>query len=111
MEDLCYLTIAEAASLIRSRKLSPVELTKAHLDRIAKVDPLLRSFITLTADVAIRQAEQSAQEIVRGEIRSPLQGIPITYKDVIATAGIRTTAASRVYEHWVPDKDAHVVAQ
>lgn len=111
MQDLCYLTIAEAAGLIRSRKLSPVELTKAHLDRIAKVDPLLRSFITLTADVAMRQAEEATQEIAAGKIRSPLHGIPITYKDVIATAGIRTTAASRVYEHWVPETDAHVVVK
>jgi aspartyl-tRNA(Asn)/glutamyl-tRNA(Gln) amidotransferase subunit A len=111
MEDLCYLTIAEAATLIHSRKLSPVALTKAYLDRIARVDPLLHSFITISADVAMRQAEEAAQEIARGKIRSLLHGIPVTYKDYIATAGIRTTAASRVYENWIPDKDANVVAR
>jgi aspartyl-tRNA(Asn)/glutamyl-tRNA(Gln) amidotransferase subunit A len=111
MEDLCYLTIAEAAGLIHSRKVSPVTLTKAHLDRIAKLDPLLHSFITISAEVAMRQAEEAEREIARGKIRSLLHGIPVTYKDVIATAGIRTTAASRVYENWVPEKDAHVVTQ
>jgi aspartyl-tRNA(Asn)/glutamyl-tRNA(Gln) amidotransferase subunit A len=111
MEDLCYLTIAEAATLIRSGELSPVALTKAYLDRIAKVDPLLHSFITISADVAMRQAEEAAQEIAGGKIKSPLHGIPVTYKDYIATAGIRTTAASRVYENWIPDKDANVVAR
>ena len=111
MQDLCYLTIAEAAALIQSRKLSSVRLTQAHLDRIARIDPLLRSFITLSGDVAMRQAREADQEIAQGKIRGPLHGIPVTYKDVIATAGIRTTAASRVYENWVPDKDSHVVTQ
>src|SRR5215467_12606482 len=110
MRDVCYLTIAEAARLIRARKLSPLELTQAHLDRIARFDRHLRSFITLTPEVALRQAREATSGSRRPS-GSPLFGVPITYKDVIATAGIRTTAASRVLEDWIPDKDAHVVAQ
>jgi aspartyl-tRNA(Asn)/glutamyl-tRNA(Gln) amidotransferase subunit A len=111
MSELHYLSIAEAASLVARRKLSPVELTQAHLDRIAKYDPHLRSFITLTAERAMKEAQDAADEIAHGRIRGPLHGIPVTYKDSIATAGVRTTFASRVYADWVPEKDANVVAR
>lgn len=109
--DPCFLTIAEAAELIRKRKLSPVELTQAHLERISRSDGELRSFITVSGDLALDQARQAANENARGRATGPLHGIPITYKDVIATAGVRTTAASRVLEDWVPGKDAHVVTR
>ena len=111
MSDLCYLSIAEASRLIQKRELSPIELTRAHLDRIQRIDVHLRSFITVTNDIALTEAKRVAQEIEHGRITGPLQGIPVTYKDILATSGVRTTAASRVYEHWVPGKDANVVAR
>ena len=111
MSELYYLSIAEASGLVAARKLSPVELTQAHLDRIEKLDPHLRTFITLTADRAMKEAKQAAEEIAHGRIRGPLHGLPVTYKDSIATAGVRTTFASRVYADWVPEKDANVVTR
>jgi len=107
MTELCYLSIAEALLLIRKGELSPVELTRAHLERIEQLDPKLHSYITVAPAVALRQAKQAIPK----KHEKPLCGIPVSYKDLIATAGIRTTAASRVLEHWVPDKDAHVVTR
>src|SRR5712692_2608403 len=106
MKELCYLTITEASGLIRQRKLSPVELVQAHLDRITALDPELRSYITVSGEIALRQAKKAAAEIAQGRYAGPLHGIPVNYKDLIATAGIRTTAASRVYEDWIPARDA-----
>lgn len=106
-DELYYLSVAEAARRISRGDLNPVELAKVHLERIASVDTRLRSYITVTREIALRQAQEAARQ--RGA--SKLRGIPISYKDLIATAGVRTTAASRIYENWVPDKDAHAVAQ
>ncbi len=111
MDELCYLSIAEAARLLAARKVSPLELTKAHLQRIEKYDSQLRSYITVSSEVALRQAREATDEMARARPNSMLHGMPITYKDVVATAGIRTTAASRVLENWIPDKDASVVTR
>jgi aspartyl-tRNA(Asn)/glutamyl-tRNA(Gln) amidotransferase subunit A len=107
MAELCYLSIAEAARLIQRGELSPLDLARAYLERIGRLEPKLHSYITVTPDVALEQAKEAAAKNQGG----PLRGIPISYKDLIATAGIRTTAASRVYEHWIPEKDAFVVTQ
>lgn len=111
MNELCYLSIAEASRLIATRKISPLELTQAHLDRIYKLDGHLLSLITLTSEIALTDARRATEEVLHGRLLRPLHGIPVTYKDTLATAGVRTTAASRVYEHWVPDKDSNVVAR
>src|SRR5262245_46503235 len=102
-----FLSIAEAARRIAAGDLNPVKLTEAHLERIAAKDPALRSYITVAGEIALRQAREAAKQ----RTASKLRGIPLSYKDLIATAGIRTTAASRVYADWVPDKDAHAVAR
>src|ERR1035437_5875338 len=107
MPDLCFLSIAEAARRIAGGDLNPVDLTQAHLKRIATLDSEVRSYITVTPEVALRQARGVATEGVSGRLR----GIPISYKDLIATAGIRTTGGSRVYADWIPAKDAHAVAR
>ncbi|MCL4247683.1 MAG: amidase [Anaerolineae bacterium] len=109
--DVTRTTIIEAAALIEARKLSPVELTQAHLDRIAQVDPLLNAFITLTADSALAAARQAEAEIARGAYRGSLHGIPIALKDVFETAGVRTTMGARFLADHVPAEDAFVVAQ
>jgi aspartyl-tRNA(Asn)/glutamyl-tRNA(Gln) amidotransferase subunit A len=107
--ELCSLPLAEAASLLRERALSPVELTQACLDRIARVDPGLNAFITVTRDLALEQARAAEHEIAGGRYRGPLHGIPIALKDLIDTAGVRTTAASALFKDRIPTEDATVV--
>ena len=108
---LHHLTIHQAASLIKSRQLSPVELTQAFLDRIQAVDDQLKTYITLLPDSAMDAARQAESEIFAGNYRGPLHGIPIALKDLYDTAGVRTTGQSKVLEHRVPDSDATVVTR
>ncbi len=107
--ELAFLSIAEAARRIKMRSLSPVELVAAHLSRLERLDPTLGSTITVTREIGLAQAREAEAEIGLGRYRGPLHGIPITYKDNVATAGVRTTAASRVLRDWIPDQDASVV--
>jgi len=107
--DLCYLTIAEAAAGLRRKEFSPVDLTEACLRRIHGLDGKLHGFITLTADLARQQAKQAEQELQSGKDRGPLHGIPIALKDLYATKGIRTTCHSAVLEDWIPNHDATTV--
>jgi aspartyl-tRNA(Asn)/glutamyl-tRNA(Gln) amidotransferase subunit A len=102
-------TIVELAPRLRRKEVSPLELTRACLDRIEKLNPALNAFITLTADAALAEARAAESEILRGEWRGPLHGIPIAIKDLIDTAGTRTTAASALYQNRVPTEDAEVV--
>ncbi len=102
-------TIAEAAQAIARKELSPVELTQACLDRIARYDAQLHCFITLTAERALAEARAAEREIAKSGPRGPLHGIPIALKDIYETAGLRTTAHSRHLEHHVPDADATAV--
>jgi Asp-tRNA(Asn)/Glu-tRNA(Gln) amidotransferase A subunit family amidase len=106
-----HRTIAEASELIRHRKISPVELTRECLHTIDQLNPSLNAFITVTAESALREAEQAEEEIRGGHWRGPLHGIPIGLKDLIDTAGVRTTAASAVFSNRVPAEDAEVVTQ
>jgi aspartyl-tRNA(Asn)/glutamyl-tRNA(Gln) amidotransferase subunit A len=103
------LTLTEAAEQIRSRKLSPLELTRDCLARIERVNPELKAFITVTAEPALEQARQAESEISSGNYRGPLHGIPIGLKDLFDTAGVRTTAASNQYRDRLPAADAKVV--
>ena len=102
-------SIVELAPGLRRKEVSPVELTRACLDRIEKLNPALNAFITVTAESALAEARAAETEIARGEWRGPLHGIPIALKDIIDTAGTRTTAASAVHEHRIPTEDAEVV--
>src|SRR5438067_8303868 len=95
--ELADLPLHEAAELVRSRAVSPVELTRACLARIEELNPQLNAFITVTADAALAQARAAEQEIAAGAWRGPLHGIPIAAKDIIDVAGVRTTAASRLF--------------
>jgi aspartyl-tRNA(Asn)/glutamyl-tRNA(Gln) amidotransferase subunit A len=111
MNDLHFLTIAEAAKKIAARQLSPVELTQAYLQRINALEPQVNAFITLTADRALDQARVAEREIAAGHLRGPLHGIPFGLKDLYATAGILTTGHSRVCANHVPTEDAATVAK
>ena len=103
------LTISQIAALLRKKKLSPVELARELLHRIERLQPKLNAFITVTADLALRQAREAEREIVRGEYRGPLHGIPVNLKDLFYTRGIRTTAGSKILRNFVPAQDAAVV--
>jgi len=108
-EDLAALSLAEAAARIRARTVTPTALTQACLARIDTYNPKLNCFITVTRDEALAQARELEAEQRGGKLRGPLHGIPIALKDNIDTAGIRTTAASAVFDDRVPDADAEVV--
>ena len=101
--------LSEVSELLRSKKLSPLELTEACLGRIEALNPELNAFITVTADMALAQARVAEAEIQRGNWRGPLHGIPLAFKDLIDVAGVPTTAASRVFENRVPTEDSEVV--
>src|SRR3984957_20308812 len=105
--DLHFLTIAEASRLIAARKLSPVELTEAYLARIAALDDQLDSFVTLTAERAQKEARAAEAEIAMSGPRSHMHGIPYCLKDIYDTAGIRTTAQSRLLADNVPTRDSY----
>ena len=101
------LTIAEAAASIAKKETSPVELVRAYLDRIATFDPTYRAFLHLSADDALDDARGAEAEIVAGRYRGPLHGIPLALKDIVDTAGVVTTAGSRLWTARVPTRDAH----
>jgi aspartyl-tRNA(Asn)/glutamyl-tRNA(Gln) amidotransferase subunit A len=103
------MTIREAAEALRSRRLSSVELTKAAIGRIERLDPSLCAFLTVTAESALTRAQQLDGELKAGRDRGPLHGIPIGLKDLFFTRGIRTTAGSKIFENFVPDCNAAVV--
>lgn len=106
--DLTELTIQQAGALIRAGDLSPVELTRAYLERIERLDGRVNAYITVTAALALEQAARLEAEIATGRWRGPLHGIPIALKDNIDTGGILTTAASAVFADRVPSDDAEV---
>src|SRR5580704_16121715 len=101
--------IREIAELFRKGSLSPVELTTDCLARIERLNPKLNAFISVTAESALAAARQAEAEIRSGDWRGPLHGIPLALKDLIDTAGVRTTAASLLYKDRVPAEDAEIV--
>jgi aspartyl-tRNA(Asn)/glutamyl-tRNA(Gln) amidotransferase subunit A len=107
--SLTKLSLSEASQLVRSKKVSPVELTKGCLSYIERLNPKLNAFITVTADSALAQARKAEDQIQRGRWSSPLHGIPIALKDLVDTAGVRTTAASGLFKDRVPSQDAEIV--
>ncbi len=102
-------TIVDLAPRLKRKEVSPVELTQACLDRIEQLNPALNAFITVTGESALAEARVAEIEIARGDWRGPLHGIPVALKDLIDTAGTRTTAGSALFEHRVPAEDAEVV--
>ena len=104
-----FSTISELAPRIRRREISPVEIVRECLRRVEKLNPELNAFITVLADEALAEASVAEAEIWQGQWRGPLHGIPVALKDLIDTAGIRTTAASALHKDRVPGQDAEIV--
>ena len=104
-------TIEELSALIRRRTVSPLEITRECLARIDELNPKLNAFITVTAEAALAEAALAEHEIMRGEWRGPLHGIPIGLKDIIDTAGVTTTAASNLFRNRIPTEDAEVTTR
>ncbi len=109
MSELYKMTIEEAGQLLRAGKLSAVELTQAHLDRIRAVDERVKAFTLVTDDLALQQAKEADRRLRSGENVTPLTGIPLGIKDVISTKGIATTCGSRMLENFKPPYDAAVM--
>src|SRR5436309_869641 len=107
--DLHYCTLLEASDAIKTRAVSPVELTRAMLGRIEELDPQLHAYATVTPDLALKQAIQAEQEIAEGKYRGILHGIPIAVKDICNTKGVATAAGMPMHAEHVPDFDATVV--
>jgi aspartyl-tRNA(Asn)/glutamyl-tRNA(Gln) amidotransferase subunit A len=103
------VTILEAARALRSRKVSSVELTKEALGTIETLNPKLNAMLTVTADAALEQAKEADKALADGNELGPLHGIPVAVKDVFETQGVRTTCGSKLFEDFVPDRNAAVV--
>ena len=109
--QLPFISATELASLIQSREVSPVEATEAYLERIPQVDIKLNSYITVTGERAMADAQQAEREITSGNYRGPMHGVPIAPKDQVYTKGILTTGGSTILKDFVPQEDATVVTK
>src|SRR5262245_24658876 len=107
--ELPLLDLAEASQAVQKKEVSPVELTRACLARVERLNPKLNAFITVTAESALESAGAAEAEIARGEWKGPLHGIPLAVKDLVETADVKTTAASAVLKDYVPTTDAEVI--
>src|SRR5215510_4885445 len=110
-EDLCFLSAAELRARIASKDVSPVELMRAVLARAEELQPELNCFITLCGEQAMSKAREAERQVMAGEPLGPLHGIPFTVKDIVNTAGVRTTFGAVPYKDNVPDHDAVAVAR
>jgi aspartyl-tRNA(Asn)/glutamyl-tRNA(Gln) amidotransferase subunit A len=109
MADLIYASAADLARLISGKEVSPVEVVRAHLERITSLDGPLKAFITVTADAALAAAREAEAAVVAGRRLGPLHGVPLGLKDLYDTAGVRTTGGSKILRERVPAADATVV--
>lgn len=110
-DDPCFLSAGELRARIGRRELSPVEATQAVLDRIARLQPALNCFITICAEAALAESRRAEAALMRGEARGLLHGVPFTAKDLVDTAGVRTTYGSLLFRDHVPSEDAVAVAR
>src|SRR3989449_5076639 len=107
---LCWLPATELATLIRRKKVSPVEVVDAILDRIEKINPKLNAFVTITHEAARREAKAAERALMRkGAKLGPLHGVPFSVKDLVITKGVRTTFGTPLFRDNVPTEDAPMV--
>jgi aspartyl-tRNA(Asn)/glutamyl-tRNA(Gln) amidotransferase subunit A len=105
-KDLCYFSAGELSRLIKKRKVSPVDVVKAHLARVEALEPALNSFITFLPEQALEEASKAEQEIQSGHYRGPLHGIPMGLKDLLYVKGVRNTSGSKIFDDFIPDYDS-----
>lgn len=108
-DDVCFLSIAQLGEELRKGTLSPVEATQAYLDRIGSLDAKLNSYLTVTGERALQEAQAAEAAMRQGRYLGPLHGIPLAHKDIVATNGIATTCASKVLKDNVPNHDAATI--
>src|ERR1700752_2052195 len=108
-EEVFYLSVSELAKRIESKKLSPVDLTQAYIDRSQKFGPRFNAYARLTPEIALDQAKAAEKEIHRGHYRGPLHGIPYAAKDLLAVKGVPTTWGAKPFADQVFDYNATVI--
>jgi aspartyl-tRNA(Asn)/glutamyl-tRNA(Gln) amidotransferase subunit A len=111
MNELVWKPITELARLVATWEVSPVEVVRAHLERIEELDGRLKAFITVSGDEALSAAKAAEAAVTTGRSLGPLHGVPLGLKDLYATKGVRTTGGSRILSDWVPEQDATVVTR
>lgn len=109
MQELCFLTARELARMIRQRDISAKEVMQAHLDQIDKINPKVNAIVTLLPERGLAQAQQADDALAKGAPIGPLHGLPIAHKDLVNTAGIRTTYGSPLFKDHVPHTDDLIV--
>ncbi len=109
--ELNGMTISQLAPKVKSRKISPVDLTRAVLERIETLDPMINAYITVDAEGALKAARAAQRQIAKGKYLGPLHGIPISLKDLYDTKGMLTTAGSKIMGDRIPAEDAASVAR
>jgi len=109
--DLCFLSAIDLAARIRNRQVSAVEVVESFLSRISRINPKINAYITVCREEAIAAARQADEMIASGKQPGPLQGVPFSVKDLVFTAGVRTTGGSRIYENFIPGIDSICVAR
>ena len=107
--DLCYTPATRLAAMIRAKEISPVELTRAVLERIERVNPKVNAFCVVLAEQALTSAREAEAAVMKGGALPPLLGIPFSIKDLAMTKGVKTTGGSHIYADRVPDHDAPFV--
>lgn len=108
--EIPFLPVSELAELIKNRDVSPVEVVESYLDRIDSLNQRLHAYLTVCHDQAMQTARESEQMLAQGDYQGPLHGIPFAVKDQLNTAGIRTTSGTPIFNGFVPDEDATVIA-
>jgi len=111
MSELFWASMADLGRMIATKEVSPVEVVRAHLDRIAALDARLHAFITVCADAALESARAAEADLMAGRVAGTLHGVPWAPKDLYATKGVRTTGGSKILSDSVPPEDATVVAR
>ena len=109
--DVPFLSASQLSEVIKNRSVSPVEVVEAYLDRIDNLNDQLYAYLTVCREEALDAARDSEQALARGEHRGPLHGVPFAVKDQLNTAGIRTTSGTPIFNEFVPDEDATVIAK
>lgn len=110
-QEICWMSAVDMAAAIREKKLSPVEVVSAILERIEAINPKINAYVTLTAETAMAEAKVAEDTAMRGGKLGPLHGVPVSIKDLVFTKGVRTTMGSKLMQDFVPDEDAVLVAR